>query len=136
MLELKRITFGLENCDIITIDGNNIKFLEINNIRQRIRKCINGYVDNVIISNDFEIIIDKRANIPYKQFGLASEEIFVFTRLSHHGDIVDAVVTLLDEGVDKQYSILFDWVGGCDEINEAQTSSFTHSGDLHIQIKS
>lgn len=136
MLKLERITFGLENCDGITIDGDNIKFLEINNIRRRIRKCVNGYVDNVIISNDFEIIIDKRANISYRQFGLASEEILVFTRLIHHDDIVDAVVTLLDEGVEKQYSILFDWVGDCDEVNCVQSSSFTHSGDLHIQIKS
>lgn len=136
MLKLERITFGLENCDSITIDGDNIKFLEINNIRRRIRKCVNGYVDNVIISNDFEIIIDKRANISYRQFGLAGEEIFVFTRLTHHDDIVDIVVTLLDEGVEKQYLILFGWVGDCDEINYAQSSSFTRSGDLHIQIKS
>lgn len=136
MLKLERITLGLENCDVITIDGDNIKFLAINNIGRRIRKCINGYVDNVIISNDFEIIIDKRANIPHKQFGLVSEEILVFTRLTKHNDIVDIVVTFLDEGIEKQYSILLGWTGDQDEINEAQSSSFTHSGDLHIQIKS
>lgn len=133
-MDIKQITFGLENCDAITIDGKDISRLKIDNIGRSIRKVGSVYVSNSYIAKDFAIKIDKRANIRYKQFGCLAET-YIFARLTSFPDIVDVVVTLIDDdGSVSKYSILLDWAGDSDEINEAQTTCFNESGDLYIVV--
>ena len=45
-MDIKQITFGLENCDAITIDGKDISRLKIDNICRSIRKVGSVYVSN------------------------------------------------------------------------------------------
>lgn len=133
-MDIKQITFELENCDVITIDGEDISHLRIDNIGRSIRKIGSVYVSNSYIAKDFVIKIDKRANIQYKQFGYL-EETYIFARLTSFPDIVDVVVTLInDDGSYSKYSILLDWSGESDEINEFQTTYFNKTGDLYIVV--
>lgn len=133
-MDIKQITFGLENCDVIIIDGEDISHLKIDNICRSIRKVGSVYVSNSYIAKDFAIKIDKRANIRYKQFGCL-EDTYIFARLTSFPDIVDVVVTLInDDGSYSKYSILLDWAGESDEINEFQTTCFNKTGDLYIVV--
>lgn len=133
-MQLKQITFILENCDSITIEGKYIGSFGVINMREEIRRIACNAIDHMTIA-DCALEIHKNANQIHHEHGLDMYACWVFDRLSA-GDITsiefDLVSDVNSEHV-EHYQFYTEWEGEGAE-NLYQKSYVSDLGNLYIII--
>lgn len=142
-MKLKSITFILENCDYITIDGKYIGDFLVEDIHTSIRRIACNSIEKVVSANTIAIEIHKDANKIRKQFAGISDlpdsfAQMTFDTLKCYNDITQIEFELVDEDEldvsGEVYNYYTDWTGNSDYVNEAQKSYISKDGNLYIVI--
>lgn len=144
-MKLKQITFQLENCDSITIDGKYVGYFLVDELNISFERIACNAIDRIDVANVFAIEIHRDANKERYQFGQDGYEKFkqmVFDRFTRWDDITSIQFELVREcdeltsGLESYdyYDYLIHWVGDSDADNEAQTSYISKDGHLYIVI--
>lgn len=141
-MKLKEISFHLENCDMVTIDGKYIGDFLVDKIETNISRCACNAIDRMDVAKTFAIEIHKDADKVHYELGNNDWETTVFKRLSKYNDITQIDFTLIesyvDEGKDpktEDYHYFVDWCGDDDYSNEAQINYVSDIGHFYIVIK-
>ena len=142
-MKLKYITFLLENCDVITIDGKYIGNFLIDNIRTTISRIACNSIMKMDIADTIVIEIHKNANKKRHHFNFDSDynEHTVFDRLQEWNDITSIKFKFEEQYVEEnktprqeEYTYYVYWEGNSDEENEAQSTYISNDGNLYIVI--
>ena len=140
-MKLKEITFVLENCDCITIDGKYIGDFFIEDIRTSIKRIACNAINKMDVVHTFAIEIHKDANKERCPFGFIEDKELTFNRLVFYDDITSIDFKLVEDYVEESrepiiehYHYYVHWTGESDYINEAQKSYISNVGNLYIVI--
>lgn len=90
---MKEIRILLENCDVITIGGKDVKFLDMEHI-SKLPQDINIVCQTtrqLCTADRVTLILSKKANLPHREFGVF-DETTVFKRLMKRRDIVSLTI--------------------------------------------
>lgn len=87
--KLSKIEIGLENCDVITIDNEDIKYVSINSISKDIDIVQDGDIIEHSYCNSLNMLLKPSANKTYQEFQQNGKdyECKVFERLQTYNDI-------------------------------------------------
>ena len=94
---MKELRILLENCDTITVDSKDVKFLDMEHI-SKLPQDINIVCQTtreMCTTDRVTLILSKEANLPHREFGVF-DETTVFKRLMRRRDIV--ALTIVYEG--------------------------------------
>lgn len=94
---MKEIRILLENCDTITVDGKDVKFLDMAHI-SKLPQDINiicQTTGQICTTDRVTLILSKDANLPHRELGVL-DETTVFKRLMKYRDIVSLVIVYED----------------------------------------
>lgn len=94
---MKELRILLENCDTITVDSKDVKFLDMEQI-SKLPQDINiicQTIGQICTTDRVTLILSKDANLPHREFGVF-DETTVFKRLMRRRDIV--ALTIVYEG--------------------------------------
>jgi len=130
MKKVKQVDFGLENCELLSIEGKYIGNFFVDDIKQRISKHYDS-ISHMNIANHFSIMINAEADQEYDQFGIEEYKANTFERLAQ-GDICSVDIVYDDDSKDEFY---VRWAGESEYKNAAQSSYKNHQGDLFILVK-
>ena len=141
-MKLGKITFNLENCDSITIDGKYIREFIVDDIRTRFQRIAANAIDKIDTADTIAIEIHKDADKERYAFDQTHIESFketVFGRLTKYHDITSIEFTLeadwyCEEQLSEEYSYYVNWTGDSDSSNEAQVEYISTCGHLYIVI--
>ena len=143
-MKLKYITFILENCDSITIDGKYVGDFIVADIKTEIKRIASNAINKIDFVDMFAIEIHKDANKERYQFDqtdFADWKQMTFDRLNKYHDIVSIEFELYDDYAEEDetpciehYAYYVDWTGDSDEINNAQNNYVSKDGHLYIVI--
>jgi len=143
-MKLKYITFILENCDSITIDGKYIGDFIVADIKTEIKRIACNAVNRIDIVDAFAIEIHKDANKERYQFNqtdIPSWKQNVFDRLNKDLDITSIEFELYDaypaeneSPVTERYNYYVNWTGESDCVNASQHNYTSKDGHLYIVI--
>lgn len=145
-MKLKYITFVLENCDRITIDGKYIGEFVVKDFETEIRRIACNAIEKVDFINTFAIEIHKDANKERYSFDQTHIERFkhmTFNRLNDYHDITHIEFELYDNYFDENeeeapytehYEYTVNWTGESDMDNDAQSNYTSKDGHLYIVI--
>ena len=139
-MKLKNITFVLENCDCITIDGKYIGDFLVEDIRTSIQRIACNAIMKMDIVHTFAIEIHKDANKERCPFGFEEDKELTFDRLAYDDvtqiefELVDDYVEEGQEPIIEHYHYFIHWVGDSDYTNEAQKSYISNVGNLYMVI--
>ena len=140
-MKLKEITFQLENCDYITIDGKYIGDFLVGDIRTSIKRIACNAIDKMDVVHTFAIEIHKDANKERCAFGQKEWKETTFNRLISYNDITSIQFELFDDYVEdgrepitEHYDYLIHWTGENSQENDAQKSYVSEVGNLYIVI--
>lgn len=141
-MKLKEITFVLENCDLITIDGKYIGNFIVEDIRTSIQRIACNSIEKMDVAHTLAIEIHKDADKTHYAFGI--EDYYkesVFDRIISYDDITSIQFELVDEYTEESqeptvehYDYFIDWVEGDNQENDAQKSYVSKVGNLYIVI--
>lgn len=156
---MKEIRILLENCDTITVDGKDVKFLDMEHI-SKLPQDINIVCQTtreMCTTDRVTLILSKDANLPHREFGVF-DETTVFKRLMKRRDIVSLTIvhedrkevtyhgpydenerligniaTVRKGGKEVTYYVSYDeFANGFD--NKLQTTELDDNGNLVIKI--
>lgn len=135
-MNLKSITFGFENCEVLTIDGKYVCQFLVDNITKYFARIACNSIDKVEVVNTFIIEIAAGANDPYHPFGLEEScgPNFKFERLLQYNDITSIDFTLQDERTEETYTYWLYWGGDSEYSNAAQYTYLSDLGNLYIVV--
>lgn len=143
-MKLKEITFVLENCDLITIDGKYIGNFVVEDIRTSIQRIACNSIDKMDVAHTLAIEIHKDADKTHYAFGFGTEDYYkesVFDRIISYDDITSIQFELVDEYVEgnqeptvEHYNYFVDWTGESNQENNAQKSYISKVGNLYVVI--
>lgn len=100
---MKEIRILLENCDTITVDGKDVKFLDMEHI-SKLPQDINIVCQTTretCTTDRVTLILSKDANLPHREF-CVFDETTVFKRLMRRRDIV-ALTIVYEDGKEVTY---------------------------------
>ena len=135
-MKLKYVTFILENCDAITIDGKYIGEFLIEDIQTSISRVASNCIMKMDIANTVAIEIHKDANkerYPFEQI-IEDWKETVFDRIDEHSDITCVEFELVNDSKVEHYEYYVDWIGDSDYVNEAQSVYISDCGNLYLVI--
>lgn len=136
-MKLKEVSFVLENCEVIAIDGNDVGDIFVGDISDEICGgfCF-GEIIKSTIAKRFHIELHKRADKKHLVHGLKSCATTVFKRLTDYLDItqIDLVLDTETDGELETLSYRVDWTGESDSENEAEKVYVSPFGHLYIVI--
>ena len=139
-MKVKEISFILENCDVVTIDGKYIGDINLSDFRTSIRRIACNSIDKMESCYDFSVELHKDANKQHYPFGYSEYEKTTFDRLKQ-GDITSVELVLIDGYAEdgeipreETYNYYVKWVGDSDYINDAQKVYLSKCGNLYIII--
>lgn len=127
--KIASVEFGLENCEVLSIEGKYIGNFSVQNLKSSIKKHYDS-ITHMTTCDLFAIAISKEANKDYFAFDIEEFKHNTFKRLSN-GDIC-SVDLIYDDGSKDEFYI--DWVGESEYKNEAQDSYVSKLGDLYIVV--
>lgn len=140
-MRLKEITFVLENCDHITIDGKYIGDFLVEDIRTSIQRIACNAINKMDTTHTFAIEIHKNANKERCPFGFKECKELTFDRLTSYDDITSIEFELVEnyiedgrEPIVEHYNYYVHWTGESNYINESQKSYISNVGNLYIVI--
>lgn len=136
-MKLKEITFTLENCECITIDGKHIGNFQVEDIRTCIQRTACNSIDKMDIAHTFAIEIYKDANKLQSEFDKKP----IFDRFTSWNDIVSIQFELFqdcveegEEPITEYYDYYIHWTGDSDQENDSQKIYISDVGNLYIVI--
>ncbi|ASA22672.1 hypothetical protein [Paenibacillus donghaensis] len=129
MKKITSVEFGLENCEVLIIEGKHIGNFQVRDLKNHITKHYQS-ITHMTTCDLFSIAISKHANKDYFAFDIEEYKHNAFERLSN-GDICSVNLIYDDETKDEFY---VDWVGDSEYVNEAQDSYLSKLGDLYIVV--
>ena len=136
-MKLKEITFVLENCECITIDGKYIGDFLVEDIRTSIQRIACNAIDKMDIAYTFAIEIHKDANKLHNEFDRKP----IFDRLTSRNDISIIQFKLFEDYVEngqepivEHYDYYVHWTGENDQENNSQKSYISNAGNLYIVV--
>lgn len=144
-MKLDKVSFVLENCEIIEVDGKYIGDIQCKDIKEEfIRNACNSF-DLIKYCNSFCIEIHNNANKEEYPFGIQDESLKfkVFDRLNNQKDITQIKLFWHDtyykdgKGFAKQLEPItyyLNWTGDSDYINESQKTYISECGNLYIVV--
>ena len=136
-MKLKSITFGFENCEIITIDGKYIGDFLVDDIRTSVSRIACNSVERMDTTYTFAIEIHKNANQEYSIFGEADQKRMTFDRLQVP-DITSIEFELEnpyeDGSATEHYYYWVHWTGDNECFNDSEKSYISENGHLYIVI--
>lgn len=130
---MKELRICLENCDSITVDGKDVRFLDMEHI-SKLPQDINiicQTTGQICTTDRVTLILSKDVNLPHREFGVF-DETTVFERLMKHSDIV-ALTIVYDDGKEVTYHRPYDELE-CRFDNKLQTTELDNNGNLVIKI--
>lgn len=156
---MKELRILLENCDTITVDGKDVKFLDMEHI-SKLPQDINIICQTtreMCTTDRVTLILSKDANLQHREFGVF-DETTVFKRLMKYRDIVSLTIvyedgkevtyhgpydenerlignlaTVRKDGKEVTYYVSYDELAhGFD--NKLQTTELDDNGNLVIKI--
>lgn len=141
-MNIKNIIFTLENCDTITIPGQYIGDICLENLKTEIKRLALNWVDKIELCESFFIEIHNFANTLDYAFSEDSdcfkdEPYYKFDRLCNHYDITQVTINLYDYN-DKEYS--YDYLVSYSEedpnvLGSPNIYQYTYISDLgHLYI--
>lgn len=140
-MRLKYITFVLENCDTVTVDGKYIGDFYVGKIESEIRRIACNSIIRMDTAKEIAIEIHKDANKEHLEFGCESFKTTVFEALTRYSDITSIQFELEEQYVEdgevpvkEYYDYLVNWCGESDYENEAQKSYISKPGHLYLVI--
>ena len=103
---ISKIELGLENCEVITIDGKYIGAFDVSNIQTHIRRMGCNYIGKYNSCESFAIEIHRSGNTVNKPFGIedVGHNESIFDRLLKYRDIT-SVTVYYDKKNDKYEDI-------------------------------
>lgn len=137
MSKLKYITFILENCERITIDGKYVASFLVDDIKTSISRMALNYIGRMDTVNTFAIEIHRDANDTINPFGDPNlGQYLKFDRLARYDDITSIEFELYDNDNDwsESHHYYVNWVGDDDYENDAQKSYLSKDNNLYIVI--
>lgn len=141
-MKLKKITFILENCDWIDIDGKYIGEFIVKDLETEFARIASNSITKIDKANFIAVEIHRDANTRYSQFEQPYEDFkrFKFDRLKC-GDITSIEFELEELYPDDEncvrkemYSYYTSWTGDSDFINESQSCYISNGGHLYLVI--
>ena len=131
MKEVKSIDLVLENCEVITIDKDQIGLFHCKDITATISRIASDSIAKQQYCGEFYMEIHKNADRHYNSFGFESDKT-VFERLAY-ADITCILITY-EDGTSE--SCVVPWKDGdrTGTNNEYQTSHISKCGNMHICI--
>ena len=145
-MKLKYITFGLENCDQITIEGKYVGDFVVQDIKTEIKRTACNAIDRIDSVDTFAVEIHKDVNKERYQFNQTDYEDWkqmTFDRLNQYHDITSIEFELYDDYATEtdnethcteHYFYWVVWSGESDETNDAQSNYVSKDGNLYIVI--
>lgn len=134
-MKLKEITFTLENCETITVDGKYVGHFIIDNIEKGFYRIAVNCIKKTQNANRVVLEIHKNANREEHIFGSENlDKQFIFNRLKY-GDITYVDFIIEDGDGCMEYSFAVDWCGESEYINEAQKTYESECGHLYLVIE-
>ena len=139
MAKLTELTFILENCDRITVEGSLVGDFVVSDITTSIERIASNSIEEIKTAHTIAIELSKDANVERYQFGQSHIEDFkemTFDRIVEYGDITAIVFTLYNEFTEesKSYHYYVDWCGDSDYVNDAQSCYISKIGNLYVVI--
>lgn len=141
---IKQIDFVLENCEVVSIPGYYIGFIDINDIKTSISRVACNCVMEMKVCYDFAVEIHRDANKKYAPFDVDDPERITstFDRLTKWRDITSIELTLTnndyyEEDFDEYNEIrkiFLHWTGDNEFENAGQLCYINKSGDLYITV--
>jgi hypothetical protein len=140
---IRKLEFGLENCEVITIDGKYIGDFYAGDIKKEIARMACNHIGMEEICHSFYVEVHKEANKTYSPFGIEKDRTLAFDRLIKWNDITDITIHLYDqynketrddESKDTVYHYLIHWVGDDDYENPAQKSKIAKTGWFYLVV--
>lgn len=128
--DITKIEIGLENCEIITIDGRYIDYMSIKGISRSIYKSERHCLDHAYC-NHLSMIICENANNTENMF--LDTNIKPFDRIKNCPDIVEITIFYFNGDAERIY---VDWNENNDCENKYQKTYITEHGDMFILIDS
>lgn len=127
-MKIKKLTFIMENCEVIEIDGKYIGEFYCGKIKEKISRIgINGF-GMWKECGEFYVEIHKDANQVYKELGVTK----AFERLSEYPDICHIEIEFDEPASIVKYSLK--WEGEFDSANIIQDSYISEKGHLYIKV--
>ena len=132
---VKKITFGLENCERIEIDKNVIGELIIDDIRQCIHRTACNAIEKYWTAHYVAVEIFGEGDVPYNPFDLSESCETVFHRLCEFNDIAYIEVEY-ESGRKENYYVNYDSdkLNDIGEENKNQKHYISDLGNLYIVI--
>ena len=139
---LDKITFILENCDSVTIDGKYIGSFNVEDIRTTISRVACNAIMKMECAHTFFVEIHKDADEKYFEFGQNDSrfEQEKFKRLlvdditAIEFDLVDQYAKEGEEPRREHYDYYVEWTGDNDYVNASSHSFISDLGHLYIFI--
>ena len=141
---IKQIDFVLENCEVISIPGYYIGYINISDIKTSISRVACNCVMEQKVCYDFAVEIHRDANTVRDPFETGDPERITgaFDRLTKWKDITSVCLTLTDnEYYDEdfqehleEYTIYLHWTGDNEYENASQRCYINNTGDLYLIV--
>nr|DAH73365.1 MAG TPA: hypothetical protein [Caudoviricetes sp.] len=132
-MNIKKIEFILENCEVITIDGRFIGDFDLDNIKTRVRRVANA-INKIVSVEDVAIEIRSLANVTTTCPWGVDETFKPFDRLTEHHDIT-AIVVYFNDNSSECYYVNYrskgDYIGAKNLNQHTHVSSL---GNLYLVI--
>lgn len=126
--KIVKIGLSLENCEFIEVPRKYFGFLQIDNIKESIKRLGCNYVTDMLECKTFFISI--RNDLPNLESTLFSKEKAI-DRLKHYNDIT-SVVAYYEDGTER--NIYVSWDEEDEQYNRYQDTYVNKSGDVYVSI--
>ena len=140
-MKLKYITFTLENCDQITIDGKYIGGFYVGDIKSEIHRIACNSIMKMDTTHEFAIEINKNADKEHFELGCENYKTTTFARLVNISDITSIEFELEEQYVEdgkipkvEHYDYYVNWTVESDYTNDSQKSYISKPGHLYLVI--
>lgn len=143
-MKLKYITFGLDNCDSITIDGKYVGNFVVDDIHTSIERIAMNAIERIDVADTFAIEICGDANVERYSFGQTHIDRFkhmTFDRIIDERDITSIEFELVEDDYKtvenlktEHYQYLVNWSGDSGYENELQEAYLSEADNLYIVI--
>lgn len=128
---MKELQISLGNCDLITVDGRNVKLLLMYGVDKIYQLTSKDSIEMNTVNN-VKLILSKDTDLSHKELGLLEFTTTVFKRLTNTRDIVSLNI-VHEDGREKEFCVSYEE----DEhgrYNELESTEIDSEGNLVIKI--
>lgn len=128
---MKELQISLGNCDLITVDGRNVKLLLMYGVDKIYQLTSKDSIEMNTVNN-VKLILSKDADLSHKELDLLEFTTTVFKRLTNIRDIVSLNI-VHEDGREKEFYVSYEE----DEhglYNELESTEIDSEGNLVIKI--